>query len=146
MTEEIEQKVIQISQRVKALEKNQETLVDEVIDQVLSMFSTTTKAQKYIPDLKRIEEDLRLFKKNVDDDVDALRESLIAVSQPPVISPPKGLMASHEKADLDGIRGKISILDQQMQEKFAKIDYELKEKLASMNHLINNHPVNTRVD
>lgn len=33
-----------------------------------------------------------------------------------------------------------------MQEKFAKIDYELKEKLASMNHLINNHPVNTRVD
>jgi hypothetical protein len=55
-----------------------------------------------------------LFKKNVDADVDTLRESLIAVSQPPVISPPKGLMASHEKADLDGIRGKIAILDQQM--------------------------------
>ena len=114
MSEEIEQKVSQLSQRVKALEKTQETLVDEVIDQVLAMFSTTTKAQKYIPDLKRIEEDFKLFKKNVDADVDTLRESLIAVSQPPVISPPKGLMASHEKADLDGIRGKIAILDQQM--------------------------------
>lgn len=146
MSEEIEQKVTQLSQRVKTLEKTQETLVDEVIDQVLAMFSTTTKAQKYIPDLKRIDEDLKSFKKNIDADVDTLRESLIAVSQPPVIAPPKGLMSSHDKADLDGIRGKIAILDQQMQEKFAKIDYELKEKLASLNHTINNHPVNSRVD
>ena len=68
------------------------------------------------------------------------------MSQPPVIAPPKGLMSSHDKADLDGIRGKIAILDQQMQEKFDKIDYELKEKLASLNHTINNHPVNSRVD
>ncbi len=80
MTEEIEQKVSQLSQRVKALEKTQETLVDEVIDQVLGMFSTTTKAQKYIPELKRIDEDLKSFKKNIDADVDTLRESLIAVS------------------------------------------------------------------
>jgi hypothetical protein len=36
--------VTQLSQRVKTLEKTQETLVDEVIDQVLAMFSTTTKA------------------------------------------------------------------------------------------------------
>ncbi len=85
-----------------------------------------------------------MFKKNVDDDVDALRETIIAVSQP--VAPPKGLMASQDKADLDGVRGKIAILDQQMQEKFAKIDYELKEKLASLTHTINNHPVNSRVD
>jgi|LauGreDrversion4_2_1035121.scaffolds.fasta_scaffold1364281_1 hypothetical protein len=53
------------------------------------MFSTTTKAQRYIPDLKRIEEEIRLIKKNMDDDVDALRETIIAVSQP--VAPPKGL-------------------------------------------------------
>jgi hypothetical protein len=41
-------------------------LVDEVIDQVLSMFSTTSKVYKYIPDIKRIEEDLKMFKKDVD--------------------------------------------------------------------------------
>ena len=80
MSEEVEQKVTQLSQRIKTLEKTQETLVDEVIDQVLAMFSTTTKAQKYIPDLKRIDEDLKSFKKNIDADVDTLRESLIAVS------------------------------------------------------------------
>lgn len=112
MTEEIEQKVTQLASRVKSLEKTQETLVDEVIDQVLAMFSTTTKAMKYIPDLKRIEEDLKMFKKNVDDDVDALKETIIAVSQP--VAPPKDLMASQDKADLDGIRRKIAILDQQM--------------------------------
>ena len=33
-----------------------------------------------------------------------------------------------------------------MKEKFAKIDYELKQKLASLNNTINNHPVNSRVD
>lgn len=108
------------------------------------MFSTTTKAQRYIPDLKRIEDEIKLIKKNMDDDVDALRETIIAVSQP--VAPPKGLISSHDKDDLDGIRFKIAILDQQMQEKFAKVDYEMKEKISSLTHTINNHPVISRVD
>ena len=33
-----------------------------------------------------------------------------------------------------------------MQEKFAKVDYEMKEKISSLTHTINNHPVISRVD
>ena len=66
MSEELEVKFKELQSRVRNLEKVNETLVDEVIDQVLSMFSTTNKVYKYIPDIKRIEEDFKMFKKDVD--------------------------------------------------------------------------------
>ena len=55
-------------------------------------------------------------------------------------------MASHDKADVDGIRNKVALLDQEMHEKLAKLDYETKEKLQSLQHTINNHPITSRVD
>jgi hypothetical protein len=145
MTEsgDLETRVRDLSTRLRQVESSQETIVDEVIDQVLQLLGMS-KALKYIPDLKRIEDEMKLIKDNMDADVELLRESLLAVSQPQV--PPKALMASTDRADIEGMRNKLAALDQMVHEKFATMDYEFKEKLANLKHEINNHPLNPRVD
>ena len=81
----------------------------------------------------------------MDADVELLRESLLAVTQPQV-PPPKALMASTDRADLDGLRSKLASLDQLVLEKFASMENDFKEKLAVLKHDLNNHPLNPRVD
>ena len=63
MTEsgDLETRVRDLSKRLQQLESSQETIVDDVIDQVLQLLGMS-KAMKYIPDLKRIEDEMQLIK------------------------------------------------------------------------------------